>query len=77
MYQSTHNLQRHNQIHYIINPKYLKKEREKNMNFIPELQNDRSFQTLSLALHLKSWAGHYEHEYISAQFIHTIQHFKN
>ena len=32
----------HNQIHYIINPKYLKKEREKNLKFPQEQLKDET-----------------------------------
>ena len=32
----------HNQMHYIINPKYLKKEREKNLKFPQEQLKDET-----------------------------------
>ena len=33
-------------------------------NFSRELQKDKSFQTLSPAIHLEGWDKHFEHEYI-------------
>ena len=36
----------------IINPKYLKKERENNYKFPQEWQKDKNFQALSPAIHL-------------------------
>ena len=32
-------------------------------NFSRELQKDKSFQTLSPAIHLEGWGKHFEHEY--------------
>ena len=53
----------HNQTHDIINPKYLKKEREKNLNFPQEWLKDEVRHIVQL-IHLKGWARHFEHEYI-------------
>ena len=53
----------HNQIHDIINPKYLKKEREKNLKFPQEWLKDETRHIVQL-IHLKGWARHFEHEYI-------------
>ena len=53
----------HNQIHDIINPKYLKKEREKNLKFPQEWLKDEMRHIVQL-IHLKEWARHFEHEYI-------------
>ena len=53
----------HNQIHGIINPKYLKKEREKNLNLPQEWLKDETRHIVQL-IHLKGWARHFEHEYI-------------
>ena len=50
----------HNQIHDIINPKYLKKEREKNLKWV----KDKMRHIIQL-IHLKEgWAWDFEHEYI-------------
>ena len=53
----------HDQIHDIINPKYLKKEREKNLKFPQEWLKDEMRHIVQL-IHLKEWARHFEHEYI-------------
>ena len=42
----------------MINPKYLKMEREKNLKFPEKRQKDESIQTLSPAIHLEGWARH-------------------
>ena len=52
----------HNQIHDIINLKYLKKEREKNLN-LQEWLKDETRHTVQL-IHLKGWARYCEYEYI-------------
>ena len=52
----------HNQIHDIINLKYLKKEREKNLNLQDWLKDDTR-HTVQL-IHLKGWARYFEYEYI-------------
>ena len=50
----------HNQMHDIINPKYLKKEREKNLKWV----KDETRHIIQL-IHLKEgWAWDFEHEYI-------------
>ena len=51
----------HNQIHDI-DPKYLKKERVKNLKFPQERHRDESIKTHSSAIHLKRWARHFKHE---------------
>ena len=43
----------HNQIRGIINPKHLKKKREKNLKFCQEWHKDESIKTLSPAIHLE------------------------
>ena len=49
-----------NQINDIINPKYLKKEREKNLKWV----KDETRHIIQL-IHLKEgWAWDFEHEYI-------------
>ena len=49
-----------NQINDIINPKYLKKEREKNLKWV----KDKMRHIIQL-IHLKEgWAWDFEHEYI-------------
>ena len=53
----------HNQIHDN-NPKYLKKERVKNLKFPQERHRDESIKTHGSAIHLKRWARHFKHEYI-------------
>ena len=53
-----------NKIHDIINPKYLKKERGKNLKFPQEWHKVESIKTDSPAIHLKGRARHFEHEYI-------------
>ena len=54
----------HNQIHDIINPKYLKKEREKNLKFPQEWLKYETRHIIQL-IHLKEgWAWDFEHEYI-------------
>ena len=53
----------HKQIHDIINPKYLKKEREKNLKFPREWRKDEMRHIVNL-IHLKGWARHFEQEYI-------------
>ena len=54
----------HNQIHDIINPKYLKKEREKNLKFPQEWFKNETRHIIQL-IHLKEgWAWDFEHEYI-------------
>ena len=42
----------HNQIHDIINPKYLKKEREENLKFLQEWLKDETNHVVQL-IHLK------------------------
>ena len=54
----------HNQIHDMINLKYLKKEREKNLKFPQEWFKDESVETHSPAIYLKGWARHFKHKYI-------------
>ena len=54
----------HNKIHDIINPKYLKKEREKNLKFPQEWLKYETRHIIQL-IHLKEgWAWDFEHEYI-------------
>ena len=53
-----------NQINDIINPKYLKKEREKNLKFPQEWHKDESIEILSPVIHLKRWVSHFNREYI-------------
>ena len=53
-----------NQIHDIINLKYLKNEREKNLKFPQEWLKDESIKTHSPAIHLNGWAMYFELEYI-------------
>ena len=45
----------HNQIHDIVNPKYLKKEREKDLKYPQEWLKDETIETHSPAIHLKGW----------------------
>ena len=52
----------HNQIHDI-NPKYLEKERERNLSFPHEWLKDEVRDIVQL-IHLKGWARYFEHEYI-------------
>ena len=40
------------------------KEGRKILNFSQELPKDKSFQTLSPAIHLEGWGKHFEYEYI-------------
>ena len=51
------------QIHDIINPKCLKKEREKNLKVFQEQLTDETRHIIQL-IHLKGWARYSEHEYI-------------
>ena len=52
----------HNQVHNI-NPKYLKKEREKNLKFPQEWIKDKTRHIIQL-IHLKvGWAWDFVHEY--------------
>ena len=53
----------HNQIHDIINPKYLKKEREKNLKFSQEWLKDETKHIIQL-IYLKGCARHFEHQYV-------------
>ena len=54
----------HNQVHNI-NPKYLKKEREKNLKFPQEWIKDKTRHIVQLIhLKLKGWTRHFEHEYL-------------
>ena len=53
----------HSQI-YDFNPKYLKKEREKNLKFPQEWHKDESIEILSPVIHLKRWVSHFNREYI-------------
>ena len=53
----------HNLIHDIINRKHLKKEMGKNLKFPQEWLKDETRHIVQL-IHLKGWAGHFEHEYI-------------
>ena len=53
-----------NQMHDIINPKYLKKKRKKNLKYPQGWNKDESIDTLSPAIYLEGWARHFEHEYI-------------
>ena len=46
----------------MISIKIPQKGRKKNFSW--ELQEDKSFQTLSPAIHLEEWDKHFEHEYI-------------
>ena len=46
----------HNQIHDIINPKYLKKERKKNLKFSQEWHKDESIKTPNI-VQLSIWRG--------------------
>ena len=48
----------HNHIHDIINPKYLKKEREKNLNLPQEWLKDERRHIVQL-IHLKGWARYF------------------
>ena len=48
----------HNQIHDIINPKNLKKEREKNLNLPQEWLKDETRHVVQL-IHLKGWARYF------------------
>ena len=47
-----------NQINDIINPKYLKKEREKNLKFPQEWLKDETRHIVQL-IHLKGWARYF------------------
>ena len=49
-----------------MNSKYLKKERLKNSKFPQERKNDKSFQTLTLAIGPEGWARHFEQQHISS-----------
>ena len=49
-----------NQINDIINPKYLKKEREKNLKWV----KDEKRHIIQLIHLKKGWAWDFEHEYI-------------
>ena len=53
----------HNQIHDTINPKYLKKEREKKLKLPQEWLKDET-RHIDQLIHLKGCARHFEHEYI-------------
>ena len=53
----------HNQMHDIINPKYLKKEREKNLKFPQKWIKDETRHIVKL-IHLKGLTWHFENEYI-------------
>ena len=53
----------HNQIDYIFNPKYHKKEREKNLKFSQEQLKDEIKYIVQL-IHLKGWARLFQYEYI-------------
>ena len=46
----------HNQMHDIINPKYLKKEREKNLKFPQEWHKDESIKTSNI-VQISIWRG--------------------
>ena len=48
----------------MISSKIPQKGRKKNFKFSQELQKDKSFQTLSPAIHPEGWGKHFEHEYI-------------
>ena len=48
----------HNQMHDIINPKYLKKEREKNLKFPQEWLKDETRHIVQL-IHLKGWPRYF------------------
>ena len=48
----------YNQIRDIINPKYLKKEREKNLNLPQEWRKDERRHIVQLT-HLKGWARYF------------------
>ena len=61
---SLHNQIHDNEIHDIINPKYLIKEREKNLKIPKKWHKYESIKTLSPAIHLEEWDRHFEHEYI-------------
>ena len=50
-------------MHDIINPKYLKKEREKNLKFPQKWIKDKTRHIVKL-IHLKGLAWHFENEYI-------------
>ena len=50
-------------MHDIINPKYLKKEREKNLIFDQECLKDEMRHIVQL-IYLKRWARYFENEYI-------------
>ena len=53
-----------NQINDIINPKYSKKKREKNLKFLQECLKDETRHIIQL-IHLKEWwACDFEHEYV-------------
>ena len=54
----------HNQTHYIINQKYLKNERVKNLNFPYERQKDKSIDTLLPFILLEGEARHFKNEYM-------------
>ena len=61
MYQNKHNIQIHNQIYDVINQKYLKKKKEKNIKFPQEWQKIKPTRRLA---QFSIWARHFEHEYI-------------
>ena len=46
-----------------MNPKYLKKKREKNLSFSQEWLKDEVRHIVQL-IHLKGWMRYFEHEYI-------------
>ena len=48
----------------MISIKIPQKEGRKILNFSQELPKDKSFQTLSSAIHLEGWGKHFEYEYI-------------
>ena len=47
----------------MISIKIPQKEGRKILNFSQELPKDKSFQTLSSAIHLEGWGKHFEYEY--------------
>ena len=57
----------------ILSIKTPQKGREKNFKFYHELQNDKSFQTLSPAIDLEGWARHFELEYIIKPYNNSIE----
>ena len=53
-----------NQINDIINPKYLKKEIEKNLKFPQEWVKDETRHIIQLINLKEGWTWDFEHEYI-------------